>query len=268
VEVCPLGSYDVLYALANQLFTRFTGTHSNVDYEEATALLERILDPNQPGECPESIRVRASSLATQLAFTRSTVFENPEYSEVTISRLRTELSSPSIDERRRLRITESLAIQSRLRFTQYSLAESLEEANSYTSQVVGLSSSPSLAKSGKLFSGSEAVRETYSVTAIQQIIQNHEELLSITPPGTEHHKSASASLQIGMNQSSTVPMRYRISKSPSSITDYHSMRLIPVTRGDLLPLLPCATSSSSCSIKPGRSATSTSQSPSAMTFSS
>jgi CHAT domain-containing protein/tetratricopeptide (TPR) repeat protein len=188
VEVCPLGSHDVLYALANQLFIRFFGTPSNVDYEEATALLERIIDPNQPGECPESIRVRASLLATVFAHTRSTIFENPEYSEVTISRLRTELSSPSTDESHRLRITQSLAIQSRLRFAQYSLAESLEEANSYTSQAVGLSSSPSLAKSGELFSATEAVRETYSVTAIQQIIQNHEELLSITPPGTERHR--------------------------------------------------------------------------------
>jgi CHAT domain-containing protein/tetratricopeptide (TPR) repeat protein len=188
VEVCPPGSYGVLFVLALQLFTRFTGTHSNVDYEEATALLERILDPNQPGECPESIRVLASTLATQLAFTRSSVFRDPEYVEVTISRLRNELGSPSIDERRRLQITECLVLHSQNRFTQYSLAESLEEANSYTSQSVGLSSSPGLAKSGELFSGSGFVRETYSVTAIQQIIQNHEELLSITPPGTESHR--------------------------------------------------------------------------------
>jgi tetratricopeptide (TPR) repeat protein len=187
VEVCPLGSHDVLYALANQLLIRFFGTHSNVDYEEATALLERILEPNQPKECPESIRVRALTLAAVLAYTRSAVFKNPEYSEVTISRLRTELSSPSINERRRLQVTESLEIQSRLRFTQYSLAENLEEANSYTSQVVGLLSSPSLVKSGQLFAATKAARETYSVTAIQQIIQNHEELLSITPPGTERH---------------------------------------------------------------------------------
>jgi CHAT domain-containing protein len=188
VEVCPLGSYDVLFALATQLFTRFTGTHSNVDCEEATALLERILDPNQPGECPESIRIQASTLATELAFSRSTVFKNPEYVEVTISRLRAELSSPSIDEWRRLRITESLALHIGLRFTQYSLAESLEEANSYTSQVVGLSSYPSSGKSGprELFFGS-AVRETHSVTVIQQVIQDHEELLSVTPAGTEHH---------------------------------------------------------------------------------
>jgi CHAT domain-containing protein len=190
VEVCPPGSYDILYALANQLSTRFVGTFSNVDYEEATALLERILDPNQPKECPESIRALASSLATAFALARSTVFKNPEYSEVSISRLRNELSSPSINatERRRLLVTESLALHSRKRFTQYSLAESLEEANSYTLQVVGLFPSSSLATSGEFWFAPEAVRETYSVTAMQQIIQNHEELLSITPPGTGRHR--------------------------------------------------------------------------------
>ena len=170
VKVCPPDSYDVLtrsYALANQLCTRFIKTHSNDDYEYATELLEGILDPNQPGECLDSIRDLASGLATALAFTRSIVFQDPESSEVAISRLRTELSSASADEGLRLQITECLEFQTRERFTQYSLSENLEEANSYTSQAVGLSSSPSLAKSGELFSASDGVRETYSATVIQ-----------------------------------------------------------------------------------------------------
>jgi CHAT domain-containing protein len=189
MKVCPLGSYDVLYALANQLFTHFTKTHSNHDCEEATALLETILDdPNQPGECPGPIRDLASALVTMIAFVRSTIFENPEYSEVTLSRLRTELTSSSVDEGFRVQIADLLATQARRRFRQYSLAESLEEANSYTSQVVDLSSSESLEKSGELFLESDAVRETYSATVIQEKIQHFEELLSITPPGTEYHK--------------------------------------------------------------------------------
>ena len=187
-KVCPTRSYDVFIALASRLLTRFTETHSNDDYEEAMALLERILDSNQPGGCPDSIRNLASSLVTTFAYFRSNVFENPEYSEVAISRLRTELSSPTINEGLRLRLTESLAIKTRLRYSQYSLAESLEEANSCTSQAVGLSSSTNLAKSGDIFSASEAVRETYSATAMEQKIQDLEELLSSTPPGTERHK--------------------------------------------------------------------------------
>ncbi|KAH9164576.1 hypothetical protein EDB89DRAFT_410143 [Lactarius sanguifluus] len=99
------------------------------DYEEGTALLERILDPNQSGGCPDSVRDLASYLAGTFAYTRSTFFENPEYSEVTISRYRTLRNSSSIDGRVRRQITGILAMQTRERFIHYSLAESLEEAH-------------------------------------------------------------------------------------------------------------------------------------------
>ena len=188
VRVCPPGSHSVLLALARRLFTRFITTYSSDDYEESTEILERILDPDLPGGCPDSIRVLASSLAAVLARFRSSIFENPEYSEVTMSRLRTLLSTPSINEGVRLQITNALAIQARERFQQYSLAENLEEANSYISQVVDLSSSESLEKSREPFGEPEAVRETYSTTRVAEKIQHLEELLSISPPGTQHHK--------------------------------------------------------------------------------
>ena len=91
-------SHHVFFALARALCTRFVVTHSNSDYEEATTLLEWTLDPNQRGECPDPMRRDiASALATQLAFVRSAIFENPQHSEEAISRLRTILSSPSVD---------------------------------------------------------------------------------------------------------------------------------------------------------------------------
>ena len=188
LKVCSPRSNVVLYALASQLGISFMKTHSNHDYQEAMMLLETILDHNQPRESPDSIRDQASLLSASLAFARASVFKSPEYSEVAISRLRTELSSPLMDERLRFHVTESLAHQSRLRFTQYSLVESLEEANSYTSQAVALSSSSILEKSGDFLFESEAVRETYSAAAMQQKIQDLEDLLSITPPGTERQK--------------------------------------------------------------------------------
>ena len=117
VKACPPGSHLVLLALARRLFTRFMKTRSNDDYEEATVLLERIIDPNLPGGCPDSIQVLASSYAAVLALFRSTIFENPEYSEVTISRLRTILSTSSVDGDLRLRFANALATQARERFT-------------------------------------------------------------------------------------------------------------------------------------------------------
>ena len=187
VKVCPPDSYYVFYALAKQLCNRFLTNCSNDDYEEASALLERILDPNQPGGCPDSMRALASPLATLLVHARSAIFQNPEHFEVAISRLRTELDSSAGDEGLRLQLTESLALQTNLRFRQYGLAESLEEADTFASQLVDISSSESLEKSGELFRESDTVRKSYSMTRMAAKIQELQELLSVNPPGTQRH---------------------------------------------------------------------------------
>ena len=190
-RMCPPDLHQVFYALARTLFTRFGKNHSIDDNKEATALLERILDPNQPEKCPDEMRERASILATQLALLRSTVFPNPQYSEVTISRLRTFLGSPSIDKRLRLVFTSVLAVVARARFGHYSLAESLEEANSSTSQIVDLSSPGIQDKFGEhhrlIEPHMKTPPESYSVTRVAEKIQHLEGLLSTTPPGTDRH---------------------------------------------------------------------------------
>ena len=190
VKVCPPASYDLFLALAGRIITRFIKTHSKGDYEEATALLERILDPHAsvPGGCPDSIRAITLSLVTMFARLRSTIFKNPEYSEVTISRLRTEHSNSPVDKDIHRCITSSLEFEARRRFTQYSLAENLDEANSYISEAVDLSSSGSLEVHGVLIRESEAVRESYSMTRMAEKIQRLEKLLSTTPIGTERHQ--------------------------------------------------------------------------------
>ena len=190
--VCPLApaseSHEVMYALANALAARFLRAHSKEDYEEATLVLERML---KPGGCPDSFRVIPSTHAVVLAQMRSAFFGEPEYSELTISRLRAESNSPALDERLRLIFTSSLATQNRRRFREYGLDESLEEANSYISQLVNASSSQaatsSLAESAQEHTWSSAVRETYSATDIQQKIEHLEHLLTTTPPGTERY---------------------------------------------------------------------------------
>ncbi len=187
VKVCPPGSQLVLFTLAFILFLRFLETHSNDDYEDATALLARILDTNQPGGCPDSIQGLASSIATLLALHRSIIFQSPECSEVAMSRLRASFSSSSVSEQHRIGFTDILVDYTRHRFGNYGLAESLEEADFYRSQVVSLSSSQSLAKPGEAVTQPDAVRETYSTTAMQQKIQYLEDLLSNAPPRTFLH---------------------------------------------------------------------------------
>ena len=185
VKVCPPSYHHVFVALARQLHTRFIKTHSLDDYEEATMLLEDIIDPNRSEGCPDSIRGLVSTLAVQLAVSRCAYFPNPEYSEVAISRLRAELSSPSLNEFLRFQFSTMLSMLVKGRFEDYSLSESLEEANS---QVVSLLSSQTLVeKSGMLLFQTEDVQKAYSTTALQEKIWYLEELLSNTPPGTERH---------------------------------------------------------------------------------
>jgi hypothetical protein len=187
VKAYPPDSYDawheVMYTLAHTLSHRFMKTHSKKDCEEADALLEKILEP---GGCPDSFRDEASELSALLAYWRSAFFKEPEYSEVAISRLRAHLDSPSLDEEHRLSFASAIEIQSRLRFREFGLNESLEEANSYASQLVNASSSSSLAESAVL-SWPDKLRETYSATDIQQKIEHLENLLSNTPLGTERY---------------------------------------------------------------------------------
>ena len=193
VKVCPLDSFPTLLALAEKLLARFMRTHTLDDYEEAMALLENILHPNGPGGCPDSIRGLASTLATRLMFTRFATFNNPEYLEVAISRLRVELTSPSINELDRVEFSEMLSNLVKARFRDYNLSESLEEANSNSSQIVSLSFSQTREKSGRLLAPIEDVQKTYS-TVVQQKIQYFEELLSNTSPGTERHTACLSDL--------------------------------------------------------------------------
>jgi CHAT domain-containing protein len=187
VKAYPPDSYDawhqIMFALAFTLHLRLLKTHSKKDFEEAEALLEKILEP---GGCPDSFRDKPSLLSAMLAFGRSSVFREPEHSEVAISRLRAYFGSPSLDEEDRLLIASAIAIQTRRRFREFSLDESLEEANLYISHLVNASSSLTLAESAEL-SLLKEVRETYSATDLQQKIEYLENLLSITPPGTDRY---------------------------------------------------------------------------------
>ena len=189
VKLCPPSSYGAFIALAEQLNARFTTNHSLSDYEEAMALLENILDPNHSGECPDPIRDFASNLAARLVFCRCSYFpKNPVYSEVAISYLRAQLSSPSLDKGTRNLCSELLSQLVNTRVTEYSLSESLEEMNSNDSQVRSLLFSETLENSEMLLTKIEDVQETYSMTGLQQKIRHLEELLSNTPPGTVRHK--------------------------------------------------------------------------------
>ncbi|KAH9023921.1 CHAT domain-containing protein [Lactarius hengduanensis] len=188
VKLRPPESHGVWFPLVNTLLVRFVVAHSNVDYKEAMALIEGVLDPNRPGECPDSVRGQATIFAALFARARSAIFQNPEYSQVAMSHLRTSLGSPFLDEGFRLEFTENLAMEARKRFEQYSLPESLEEADSHTSRLVDFSSSQSLEISGVLILEQDTARGSHPTTRMEDKIQRLEELLSIAAPGTGRYR--------------------------------------------------------------------------------
>jgi hypothetical protein len=149
VKVCSLApdSYEVMYALAYALNIRFIKTHSKEDYEEATVVLERILEP---GGCPDSFRVLPSSLAITLAHGRSASSRNRNIPK---SQFLASVPYPVLLPWMKGFVFYSLRAwrpKPDIRFREYSLDESLEEANSYISQLVNASSSSSLAESAEL----------------------------------------------------------------------------------------------------------------------
>ena len=195
VKLCPPGSYIMMLSLAEVYQLRTMVSPSIDDFEEMTALLERIADPSQPGECPDSIKDQVSLIVSMLPFTRLVTFQNPQYSEEAISSLRSLLSSPSIDKVVRFATTGAFAICARDRFEIFNLAESLEEANSYDSQVVDFISSQSQEKSGEPLPGQCATRESY-LTRAEDTLRRIEEVFSDTP--TPHDKSILLSVRAGL----------------------------------------------------------------------
>ncbi|KAF8268585.1 CHAT domain-containing protein [Lactarius quietus] len=186
VKMCPPGPHTVLFLLAKTLHSRFIKTRSIEDYEEAVSLLKRILDANDPGSVPDALRLRSSQLATILALARAHIFNQPEYFEASTSHLRTQVMSPVIGDMPRIGSASLLETHNRLRFDEYGLAESLEEANSHSSHLVNLTSSSSLAMSERPYVP-DRLKKTYSAAEIQQQIEYLEKELSITPSGTQHH---------------------------------------------------------------------------------
>ena len=231
------------------------------------ALLERIIDSSQPGECPDAIRDSASSFSTMLVFARSTFFKNPEYSEATLSRLRTELgSSVGTENVMGLEFADILASLANDRYEQYNLPESLEEAESYASQVADLPSSESLEAPNRFPELQGPVLDSYSITRMTEEIQQLESYSQILLQGPIVTVIVSIALQLGMRQGPTVPTIYRTSRSLSNTAGCNLRRYVPIS--GIFPSWPCRAFSSARSRKPKRLATSRSQSHQAMTSSS
>ncbi|KAH9963115.1 hypothetical protein BJV74DRAFT_799736, partial [Russula compacta] len=96
--------------LAQLLSAGFQVTHSNDDYEEAMALLQKIMATSHE-DCSEQCAEDTSKVTIDLALHRFALSGNPESLEAAIARCRTFLSIASIDDPSRpqyIRILENL----------------------------------------------------------------------------------------------------------------------------------------------------------------
>jgi len=85
------------FALANSLAHRFMQTLSDDDYNEAVAILNRIIISSSREDSAELWSNVSSALLTTLASLRSTIYGNPEYAEEAMSHLHSLRCSSSDD---------------------------------------------------------------------------------------------------------------------------------------------------------------------------
>ncbi|KAI0293136.1 CHAT domain-containing protein [Multifurca ochricompacta] len=182
LKIFPPGSHLVLLGLATSFSIRYLTNYSNDDYDEAMALLESLI-ASSPSRDDQ---IYASALAAVLALNRAMISLNPEYLEEAISRCRTLLGSSSLDNNLRHLFTHGMGSLAKMRFHNFGLTEILQEARSYTSEMVSLASSSS---AHGLIDKLGAVRAAYPMKVVEEIIRNLRELISKTPPGNSNHNT-------------------------------------------------------------------------------
>jgi tetratricopeptide (TPR) repeat protein len=103
---------DISYALARCLAARFKTTLATNDYEEAIAILDRIVATHSPGNSPTTMQRNAMMLISFLLETRLNSFSRPEYLEDAIHRIRTFVPClPDDEDRTLLAVLNSLTRQ-------------------------------------------------------------------------------------------------------------------------------------------------------------
>ena len=120
--------HEVSVALAWSLFNRFHLTYSSPDYEEGTAILDKIITFRAPGGRLTQNQEIASRLIASFAQVRSTMFGKPEYLEQAIYRLRSLLGRTSLDDPLQPVIVQALSLLQGMRFDDPNVTTSLPEA--------------------------------------------------------------------------------------------------------------------------------------------
>ena len=90
--------HDVPMLLSQYLYFRFDDAHSDDDYEEGMAILDRIITFRGPGDEPSPYRQVALEIASLLASSRFLTYGKPEHLEHAIYRRRAFVDATSIED--------------------------------------------------------------------------------------------------------------------------------------------------------------------------
>jgi tetratricopeptide (TPR) repeat protein len=124
------GLPNLSLALLQNYVVQFHTTRSNDDYERAMAVLDEILATYSPSSSPTHHLESALSAAAGMAHSHFTIFENPEYLEVAISRFRGYLSFLPPGDPNRGRIFQAISELERSRNGVFGVVNDLSEVDS------------------------------------------------------------------------------------------------------------------------------------------
>src|SRR5712671_6599201 len=152
-------SHQLSIALACVLSNRFHITYSNDDYEEATAILDKVIASRSPGDVPNRYQDIALHMVAFLTQARSAFFGKPENAEQAIHRIRTLFGGASVDEAFRPGLIQELARLQAMRF----------ERDSRDAQFI--SSYPSFRDLSESLSARSSREEPLQITAEHQHLE-------------------------------------------------------------------------------------------------
>jgi CHAT domain-containing protein len=186
VKACPRHLHEVPFCLAGSLYHRFGMSHSIDDYNDARALFETFVDPNQLRENMSPDQVLASICLLGLAYSRANHSKKPEHFEEAISHCRSMLSCSSLPQGVRSHIIGSMVVYARRRFQYHGPSDGSQHSGSFDPELVRIVSSQGPAAFEDL-SYFDAIRETYSKAEVEKRILDLKEILSNAHPGTPGH---------------------------------------------------------------------------------
>ena len=125
----------ISYSLARCLAARFQITHEISDYDEAIAIVDKIIAAHSPGDSLTPIQGEAIRLIEMLVTSRLTSYLKPEYLEDAIHRLRALLCLPSLPDERRSYFTTVLDNYLQQRFDYFGVTGGSEETPSKTAGI-------------------------------------------------------------------------------------------------------------------------------------